>query len=81
MLFLKSFFKQNKTFFKVQIQNGYETIFSPWFCFLVKCVDSSDIRNPCSLNPLREPFAKKECGILLSEAFEACHPVVSCGHI
>ncbi|NWZ99027.1 OTOG protein, partial [Nesospiza acunhae] len=42
----------------------------------VECVDSSDIRNPCSLNPLREPFAKKECGILLSEAFEACHPVI-----
>ncbi|NXV39963.1 OTOG protein, partial [Rissa tridactyla] len=42
----------------------------------VECVDSSDIRNPCSLNPLREPFAKKECGILFSEAFEACHPVI-----
>ncbi|NXY56904.1 OTOG protein, partial [Callaeas wilsoni] len=42
----------------------------------VECIDSSDIRNPCSLNPLREPFAKKECGILLSEAFEACHPVI-----
>ncbi|XP_074853854.1 otogelin [Carettochelys insculpta] len=41
-----------------------------------ECVDSSDIRNPCSLNPLREPFAKKECGILLSEMFEVCHPVV-----
>ncbi|XP_075423815.1 otogelin isoform X2 [Ascaphus truei] len=42
----------------------------------VECVDSSDIRNPCSMNPLREPFAKKECGILLSEVFEGCHPVV-----
>ncbi|NXK01760.1 OTOG protein, partial [Herpetotheres cachinnans] len=42
----------------------------------VECVDSSDIRNPCTLNPLREPFAKKECGILLSEAFEACHSVI-----
>ncbi|NXJ76379.1 OTOG protein, partial [Trogon melanurus] len=42
----------------------------------VECIDSSDIRNPCGLNPLREPFAKKECGILLSEAFEACHPVI-----
>ncbi|NXG58899.1 OTOG protein, partial [Hemiprocne comata] len=42
----------------------------------VECVDSSDIRNPCNLNPLREPFAKKQCGILLSEAFEACHPVI-----
>ncbi|NWR54443.1 OTOG protein, partial [Bucorvus abyssinicus] len=42
----------------------------------VECVDSSDIRNPCGLNPLREPFAKKECGILLSEAFESCHPVI-----
>ncbi|KAI1232574.1 Otogelin, partial [Lamprotornis superbus] len=42
----------------------------------VECADSSDTRNPCSVNPLREPFAKKECGILLSEAFGACHPVI-----
>ncbi|XP_025025529.1 otogelin [Python bivittatus] len=42
----------------------------------VECVDSSDIRHPCLLNPLREAFAKKECGILLSEIFESCHPVV-----
>ncbi|KAM8938753.1 LOW QUALITY PROTEIN: otogelin [Pelodytes ibericus] len=41
-----------------------------------ECADSSDIRNPCTVNPLREPFAKKECGILLSDVFEACHPVV-----
>nr|XP_056707924.1 otogelin [Euleptes europaea] len=41
-----------------------------------ECVDSSDIRHPCILNPLREPFSKKECGILLSEVFESCHPVV-----
>uniref|UniRef100_A0A8C5S979 Otogelin n=1 Tax=Laticauda laticaudata TaxID=8630 RepID=A0A8C5S979_LATLA len=46
------------------------------FCFLIQCVDSSDIRHPCILNPLREAFAKKECGILLSEIFESCHPVV-----
>lgn len=46
-------------------------------CVLIQCVDSSDIRHPCILNPLREPFAKKECGILLSEIFESCHPVVS----
>ncbi|XP_048463275.1 otogelin-like protein [Rhincodon typus] len=41
-----------------------------------ECASSPDIRNPCSVNPLREPFAKKECGILLSEVFEPCHPVV-----
>ncbi|MGH0154461.1 UNVERIFIED_CONTAM: hypothetical protein FKN15_043994, partial [Acipenser sinensis] len=41
-----------------------------------ECVNSPDIRSPCSMNPLREPFAKRECGILLSEVFEACHPVV-----
>ncbi|KAJ7344409.1 hypothetical protein JRQ81_000359, partial [Phrynocephalus forsythii] len=41
-----------------------------------ECVDSSDIQHPCILNPLRELFAKKECGILLSEVFESCHPVV-----
>ncbi|KAM3920248.1 otogelin [Leptodactylus fuscus] len=43
---------------------------------VAECLDSSDPRNLCHLNPLREPFAKKECGILLSEVFEACHPVV-----
>ncbi|XP_044282027.1 otogelin [Varanus komodoensis] len=42
----------------------------------VECADSADNRHPCILNPLREPFAKKECGILLSDIFESCHPVV-----
>ncbi|XP_072527000.1 otogelin, partial [Salminus brasiliensis] len=42
----------------------------------VECVNSPDIRHPCSLNPLREPFAKRQCGILLSEVFQVCHPVV-----
>ncbi|XP_036400136.1 otogelin [Megalops cyprinoides] len=41
-----------------------------------ECVNSPDIRHPCSLNPLREPFAKRRCGILLSEVFQICHPVV-----
>ncbi|KAI2662538.1 Otogelin [Labeo rohita] len=39
-------------------------------------IDSPDIRHPCNLNPLREPFAKRQCGILLSEVFQVCHPVV-----
>uniref|UniRef100_A0A8C1G9J5 Otogelin n=1 Tax=Cyprinus carpio TaxID=7962 RepID=A0A8C1G9J5_CYPCA len=41
-----------------------------------ECVNSPDIRHPCNLNPLREPFAKRQCGILLSEVFQVCHPVV-----
>ncbi|KAI9540509.1 hypothetical protein NQZ68_039701 [Dissostichus eleginoides] len=41
-----------------------------------ECVNSPDIRHPCSLSPLREPFAKRQCGVLLSEVFMACHPVV-----
>uniref|UniRef100_F6PH42 Otogelin n=1 Tax=Monodelphis domestica TaxID=13616 RepID=F6PH42_MONDO len=36
----------------------------------MECSDSSDPRDPCSLNPLREPFAKKECSILLSEVLK-----------
>lgn len=43
----------------------------------LQCVNSPDIRHPCSLSPLREPFAKRQCGVLLSEVFQACHPVVS----
>ncbi|XP_021496031.1 otogelin [Meriones unguiculatus] len=42
----------------------------------VECPDTPDPRDTCVLNPLREPFARKECGILLGEVFEACHPVV-----
>uniref|UniRef100_A0A8W4FF44 Otogelin n=1 Tax=Sus scrofa TaxID=9823 RepID=A0A8W4FF44_PIG len=41
-----------------------------------QCPDTLDPRDTCVLNPLREPFAKKECSILLSEVFETCHPVV-----
>ncbi|XP_067105524.1 otogelin [Osmerus mordax] len=41
-----------------------------------ECVNSPDIRHPCSLSPLREPFAKRKCGVLLSEVFQLCHPVV-----
>uniref|UniRef100_A0A3Q2WWE7 Otogelin n=1 Tax=Haplochromis burtoni TaxID=8153 RepID=A0A3Q2WWE7_HAPBU len=36
----------------------------------------SDIRHPCTFSPLREPFAKRQCAVLLSEIFQACHPVV-----
>nr|XP_044609024.1 LOW QUALITY PROTEIN: otogelin [Equus asinus] len=42
----------------------------------VECPDTLDPRDTCVLNPLREPFAKKECNVLLSEVFETCHPVV-----
>ncbi|XP_064145520.1 otogelin [Loxodonta africana] len=42
----------------------------------VECPDTLDPRDTCVLNPIREPFAKKECSILLSEVFETCHPVV-----
>uniref|UniRef100_A0A3P9KE54 Otogelin n=1 Tax=Oryzias latipes TaxID=8090 RepID=A0A3P9KE54_ORYLA len=41
-----------------------------------ECVNSPDIRHPCSLNPLREPYAKHQCAVLLSEVFQTCHPVV-----
>ncbi|XP_024863957.1 otogelin [Kryptolebias marmoratus] len=41
-----------------------------------ECVNSPDIRHPCSLSPLREPFAKRQCAVLLSEVFQTCHPVV-----
>ncbi|XP_024909406.1 otogelin isoform X2 [Cynoglossus semilaevis] len=41
-----------------------------------ECVNSADIRHPCSLSPLREPFAKRQCAVLLSEVFQACHLVV-----
>ncbi|XP_077374539.1 otogelin [Festucalex cinctus] len=41
-----------------------------------ECVNGPDMRHPCTLSPLREPFAKQQCAVLLSEVFQACHPVV-----
>ncbi|XP_058237297.1 otogelin isoform X1 [Hemibagrus wyckioides] len=41
-----------------------------------ECIKSPDLRHPCALNPTRESFAKRQCGILLSEVFQTCHPVV-----
>ncbi|XP_028291224.1 otogelin isoform X1 [Gouania willdenowi] len=41
-----------------------------------ECVHSPDLRTPCSILPLREALAKRRCSVLLSEVFEACHPVV-----
>nr|XP_061811172.1 otogelin-like [Nerophis lumbriciformis] len=41
-----------------------------------RCVNGPDMRHPCTLSPLRELFAKQQCAVLLSEVFQACHPVV-----
>ncbi|KAK7929826.1 hypothetical protein WMY93_006221 [Mugilogobius chulae] len=41
-----------------------------------ECLNSPDVRPPCSVFPLREPFAKRQCSVLLSEVFQSCHPVV-----
>ncbi|XP_055085753.1 otogelin [Periophthalmus magnuspinnatus] len=41
-----------------------------------ECLSSPDVRPPCSVFPLREPFAKRQCSVLLSEVFQSCHPVV-----
>ncbi|KAM7405723.1 hypothetical protein PAMP_000150 [Pampus punctatissimus] len=38
--------------------------------------DNIDSPTPQDLSPLREPFAKRQCAVLLSEVFQACHPVV-----
>ncbi|XP_013003485.2 otogelin [Cavia porcellus] len=42
----------------------------------VECPEALEPQDTCVLNPLREPFAKEVCSILLSEVFETCHPVV-----
>uniref|UniRef100_A0A803XPE7 VWFD domain-containing protein n=1 Tax=Meleagris gallopavo TaxID=9103 RepID=A0A803XPE7_MELGA len=65
-----------KTINELRTPDNFELTNSQEFGNSWTCIDRSDIQNPCSLNPLREPFAKKECGILFSEAFEACHPVI-----
>ncbi|XP_073514814.1 uncharacterized protein [Phyllobates terribilis] len=40
------------------------------------CPDAQTHRDPCSLNPYRMSWAQKQCSIINSEVFSACHAVV-----
>ncbi|XP_073410391.1 mucin-2-like [Dendrobates tinctorius] len=40
------------------------------------CPDAKIHRDPCSLNPYRISWAQKQCSIINSEVFSACHPHV-----
>ncbi|XP_066438467.1 mucin-5B-like [Eleutherodactylus coqui] len=40
------------------------------------CPDAKIHRDPCSFNPYRLPWAQKQCSIISSDVFSACHPYV-----
>ncbi|XP_061877506.1 SCO-spondin isoform X2 [Entelurus aequoreus] len=42
------------------------------------CPDVADqeLRDPCTINAYRTPWARKKCGILTQELFSPCHPEV-----
>ncbi|XP_056382867.1 mucin-5AC-like isoform X2 [Hyla sarda] len=40
------------------------------------CPDAKVNRDPCSLNPYRVSWAQKQCSVIGSEVFSACHPHV-----
>ncbi|XP_029438971.1 mucin-5AC-like [Rhinatrema bivittatum] len=40
------------------------------------CPDAKDIRNPCTVNPYRKSWAQKQCSLITSEVFAACHSQV-----
>ncbi|XP_018115286.2 mucin-5AC [Xenopus laevis] len=41
------------------------------------CPDAKLNKNPCALNPYRLSWAQKQCSIIHSNAFSACHPHVN----
>ncbi|XP_025063680.1 mucin-5AC-like [Alligator sinensis] len=40
------------------------------------CPDAKCVKNPCSTNPYRKSWAEKQCSIINSDVFLACHPQV-----
>lgn len=42
-----------------------------------KCESDFIVRRPCEGDLSRQPYAKRECGLLYSDVFAACHNVVS----
>nr|XP_033784141.1 mucin-5AC isoform X2 [Geotrypetes seraphini] len=52
------------------IEFGNSWKFSP------TCPDASETKDPCTANPYRKSWAQKQCSIINSEVFAACHPQV-----
>ncbi|XP_063800257.1 mucin-5B-like [Pseudophryne corroboree] len=44
-----------------------------------KCPNVFAVKDPCSINPYRKAWALKQCGIITSKVFQACHPQVDPG--
>ncbi|XP_053545253.1 mucin-5AC [Bombina bombina] len=40
------------------------------------CPDAKDTKDPCIINPYRQSWAQKQCSIINSNVFSACHPHV-----
>ncbi|XP_053545257.1 mucin-5AC-like [Bombina bombina] len=40
------------------------------------CPDAKDTKDPCIINPYRQSWAQKQCSIINSNVFSACHPYV-----
>ncbi|XP_072516153.1 mucin-5B-like [Salminus brasiliensis] len=40
------------------------------------CPSAESIKNPCSYNPYRQAWAEKQCSIIKSDVFKACHSQV-----
>ncbi|XP_038549700.1 mucin-5B-like [Micropterus salmoides] len=43
---------------------------------LPSCADATSITSPCTTNPYRQNWAQKQCSIIQSDVFSACHSTV-----
>nr|XP_040016210.1 mucin-5AC-like [Gasterosteus aculeatus aculeatus] len=43
---------------------------------LPSCPDAQSITSPCTANPYRQAWAQKECSVIQSDVFSACHSIV-----
>ncbi|XP_073514028.1 mucin-5AC-like [Phyllobates terribilis] len=42
----------------------------------LSCPDAMTLKDPCSLNPYRKSWAQRQCSVITSSTFSACHALV-----
>ncbi|XP_069481491.1 mucin-5B-like [Ambystoma mexicanum] len=57
---------------------GDVTEFANSWKFSTTCPDVGYANDPCSVNPYRRSWAQKQCSIITSKAFTACHAQIGC---
>ncbi|XP_069481486.1 mucin-2-like [Ambystoma mexicanum] len=73
-----NFDEDGKNEFSTRSQGLVDTAleFGNTWKFSPTCPDAWNIPDPCSVNPKRNPWARKDCALIFSDVFNKCHDQV-----